>query len=159
MAEGEAPLLVLTARAGNNGSIRLLWRGCQASKHFLLVGTARGMWDPLLACPEAGREDTAGAARRMANGPSRNQEGCWGCPCPQHPVPRAGCSGHGPKYWCCGIKGRLGLHQGKAERCRRGRGRSLGCKDKDPRPQGGNKAAGRARMLTQSSCTRLEQPQ
>lgn len=77
MAEGEAPLLVLAAQAGNNGSIRLLWRGCQASKHFLFilaVGTARGMRDPLLACPEAGREDSAGAAGRRANGPKQEPE-------------------------------------------------------------------------------------
>lgn len=55
MAEREAPLLVLAADAGNNGSIRLLWRGCQAGKHFLFilaVGTARGMQDPPHACPE-----------------------------------------------------------------------------------------------------------
>lgn len=49
MAEREAPLLVLAAGAGNNGSIRLLWRSCQASKHFLFilaVGMAEGMQDP-----------------------------------------------------------------------------------------------------------------
>lgn len=35
----------------------------------------------------------------------------------------------------------------------------LGAKIRIPDPKGGNKAAGRARMLTQSSRTRLEQPQ
>lgn len=77
MAEGEAPLLVLAAQAGNNGSIRLLWRGCQASKHFLFilaVGTARGMRDPL--CSPAPRR--AGRTVLVPRGagqtaPSRNQ--------------------------------------------------------------------------------------
>lgn len=69
MAEHEAPLLVLAANVGNNGSIRLLWRSCQAGKHFLFilaVGMARGMLDPPHACPRAGREDRAGAAGHVA---------------------------------------------------------------------------------------------
>lgn len=57
MAECEAPLLVLAAGAGNNGSIRLLWRSCQASKHFLFilaVGMAREMQDPPHVGPQEG---------------------------------------------------------------------------------------------------------
>lgn len=57
MAEREAPLLVLAAGTGNNGSIRLLWRSCQASKHFLFilaVGMAKGMLDPPHVGPQEG---------------------------------------------------------------------------------------------------------
>lgn len=104
MAEGEAPLLVLAAQAGNNGSIRLLWRGCQASKHFLFilaVGTARGMQDPL--CSPAPRR----AGRTLLVPRGAGQTAPAGT--------RAWCSGHGPKYWCCGIEARLGLGRAQQE--------------------------------------------
>lgn len=45
MAEREAPLLVLAADEGNNGSIRLLWRGCQAGKHSIYSGSGHGQRD------------------------------------------------------------------------------------------------------------------
>lgn len=69
MAEREAPLLVLAADVGNNGSIRLLWWSCQAGKHFLFilaVGMAREMLDSPHACPRVGREDRAGAVGHAA---------------------------------------------------------------------------------------------
>lgn len=72
MAEHEAPLLVLAADAGNNGSIRLLWRGCQASKHFLFilaVGMAGGMQDPLHACPRGGQGGHRRCCRTCGNRP------------------------------------------------------------------------------------------
>lgn len=74
MAECEAPLLVLAADVGNNGSIRLLWRDCQASKHFLFilaVGMAGGMQDPLHACPRGGQ---GGHCRCCRTGSSRPQQ-------------------------------------------------------------------------------------
>lgn len=49
---------------------------------------------------------------------------CW-CRGAQGKRPQAGtrawCSGHGPKYWCCGIEGRLGLGREQQE----GKGRVI----------------------------------
>lgn len=64
MAEREAPLLVLAADAGNNGSIRLLWRGRRGGSARCLFWRQAGPGGRGILrtpAPTAGREDTAGA--------------------------------------------------------------------------------------------------
>lgn len=63
MAERKAPLLVLAADAGKNGSMRLLWRGGLSGKPRLLIlaeGTAAGI------LPGARRHRPASGERRLA---------------------------------------------------------------------------------------------
>lgn len=106
MAERKAPLLVLTADVGNNSSIWLLWRGCQASEHFLFIlaeGTAREMQDPPHAGPEAAMDDTACCELHTA--PSYPRDSNF----------PTGHSSYGPK------PGSVARGQGRAEHCRRGR--------------------------------------
>lgn len=163
MAEGEAPLLVLTARAGNNGSIRLLWRGCQASKHFLFilaVGTARGMRDPL--CSPAPRR--AGRTLLVPRGawqtaPAGTRKAAGAAPARSTPFPEPGAVATAPNIGAVVSRAGWGCTRARQSAAGGEGDGHLGAKTRIPDPKGGNKAAGRARMLTQSSCTRLEQPQ
>lgn len=139
MAEREAPLLVLAADVGNNSSIWLLWRGCQAREHFLFIlaeGTATEMQNPSHAGPEAARDDTACCELPAALSYPRGSN-----------LP-AGHSSYGPK------PGSVARGHGRVEHCRRRR--SLG--NSQTRPHGKSKAAGGVRIPTRGLRTRFQQP-
>lgn len=101
MAEREAPLLVLAADAGNNGSIRLLWRGCRGGSARCLFWQRAGPEGRGILrtpAPTAGREDTAGAVGHgMAAGAAPACGSPWGCS--PHCLPPALGLGVGSPSW------------------------------------------------------------